>query len=434
MVTVHDSIIQEDKIRPIKTPGQKRQRRIAIIVVVAIAVIAGAGYYFLSPKEKVFTLTDYETAAVKSGSLEMTTQASGVVAIPVTMSVISPEEGYASFLSVEEGENVTKGQLLTKLDVPDLENELEDLQSDLLVKEQSLKVTEAQDRYEIRKLEQDLNFTKADIEDAKKEVERVKKLVQINSSRQSDLDTAENALTALLRQQETKELSLAETKELADLNIENQKTIIDQVRTNIMRLETRIADARIVSPMNGEILTIEDSLNVPGSLITANLKLFSIADRSSAIVELDVSETYAGLLSPGQKVALTVNSANITGTITAIGKVATASSDGIGSTVTVKVTPDSDAAELLPGASVVSEINIGTQDDVLYLPRGPYLTTGSQRWLYVTEGDAAKKQAVTFGATQGNNIIVQSGVSAGDTIISSGYQNFIQYNTIKLKE
>jgi hypothetical protein len=186
--------------------------------------------------------------------------------------------------------------------------------------------------------------------------------------------------------------------------------------------------------MDGEVLEVETTLAVPGSLITANQNLFSIADRSSAIVELEVSETYSSLLEPGQQVELTVGSRQLSGTITGVGKVAVASSDGIGSTVTVKVRPDSAAETLVPGATVVGELQVGVQQDVLYLSRGPYLTTGSQRYLYVVEGDTAVKREVSFGTIQGNDIVILRGVEAGGEVIVSGYQNYIEYQTVKLKK
>ena len=64
---------------------------------------------------------------------------------------------------------------------------------------------------------------------------------------------------------------------------------------------------------------------------------------------------------------------------------------------------------------------------------GPYLTTGSQRYLYRIEGDRAAKIAVTFGQVEGNVVEVLTGVQAGDLIIVSGYQNFIEHDIVVLE-
>lgn len=83
---------------------------------------------------------------------------------------------------------------------------------------------------------------------------------------------------------------------------------------------------------------------------------------------------------------------------------------------------------------MVGELEVGEQQDVLYLPRGPYLTTGSQKYLYVVEGDTAVKREVSFGTVQGSGIVILRGVEEGQEVIVSGYQNYIEYKSVKLEK
>jgi HlyD family secretion protein len=434
MASLHESIVRGDKIKTFRSPNQKRQRRIAVIIVAVVLVLAAGGYFLLVPREEVYRLSDYDTEVVRSGDLAQVIQASGTVTIPVTLSVLSPEEGYATVVMVEEGDVVTKDQVLARLDVPDLEDELEDLQADLLVKEQDLTTSTEKDRFALQKLRQSLKYVEEDTLEVQEDVARMEQLVAINASRQSELETAEDQLQALQRQKEELELDIEEKQVLSVLSQEGQSASIELDHKAVQRLERRIAEASIASPMDGEVLEIADDLTVPGSLIVESEALFSIADRSSAIVELEVSETYSGVLETGQTVQLTVGSQQFNGTIISVGKVAVASSDGIGSTVTVKVQPECSPESLVPGATVVGELQVGRQEDVLYLPRGPYLTTGSQKYLYVVEGDTATKREVSFGTVQGNEIVILRGVKDGEEVIVSGYQNYIEYKEIKLED
>ena len=90
------------------------------------------------------------------------------------------------------------------------------------------------------------------------------------------------------------------------------------------------------------------------------------------------------------------------------------------------------STKLLEGNTAVGTIDLGKTEGALLLPRGPYLTTGSERYLYKVVGNTARRIAVTFGSTEGSSVQVQSGVSEGDTIITSGYQNFIEYDQVVL--
>ncbi len=431
---MREPIVQAEKLKPVRTPRQKRQWRIVLTLLAALPLLAGGGYLLLMPRERVFRLTDYTIDTVQKGDLSQTTQASGTVSIPSTLSVLSPESGYAATLMVEEGEFVQKGRILARLDVPDLLLELEDLLIDLQIKRQNLDTSLEETRFALMKLQKSVDYAAEDIQDARDDVARMEKLVEINDSRQSELDTANTSLRTLVRGKDDLVFSMEETRSLALLSQESQKAEITRVETEVARLRERIDDASIRNPMDGEVLEIAAALAVPGTLIGVNEPLFSIADRKTAIVELDVSEVYSGLIEPGLPVRLTVGNQQISGSVTAVGKVATASSDGIGSTVVVKVKPQGDPAVLVPGSTVVGEMRVGQQADALYLPRGPYLTTGSQKYLYVVDGSTAIKREVSFGTVQGNNVVILRGIEAGERVLVSGYQNFIEYNEIKLEE
>ena len=141
-------------------------------------------------------------------------------------------------------------------------------------------------------------------------------------------------------------------------------------------------------------------------------------------------EQYAGALRIGQPVELGIGSVGVTGAVAAVGRVAQQSPDGLGATVLVRVQPAPDSGPLLSGATAVGVMEVGVTEGALLLPRGPYLTTGSQRYLYRIEGDRAVKVAVTFGQVEGNLVEVLTGVEAGDPVIVSGYQNFIEHDTV----
>ena len=175
-------------------------------------------------------------------------------------------------------------------------------------------------------------------------------------------------------------------------------------------------------------------------LVTAQRSLDSVlAERAELQLQLAedselaaLDDSMAAAAVAGLEVALTVGARAFAGSVIAIGSVARQSADGLGATVLVRVRPEPEAGPLLPGASAVGVLEIGVQESALVLPRGPFLTTGSQRWLYRIEGDRALRVAATFGRIEGNRVEVVSGVAAGDQVIVSGYQNFIEHETVSL--
>lgn len=427
-------IIDVASVKPYRSAKQKRQIFVALAVVLICAVLAGGAYFLLTPRQSSYALRGYETATVEQGSLVRTTQASGTVGLPVQMSVPSPEDGYAAGVYVSEGDEVVPGQTLARISVPDLQENLDDLQTSLEDAERSYKITVAQNKVDIDRKKREIESLSSSIATAETDRDRVKELAAINGARQSDLETAQDTLDELLSNKTEKELQRDEQAQLNTLNEQMAQSKITSLQVQIQRLKDRITDAVIKSPMKGEVLAIESSLAVAGSEVSAGASLFTIADPTSAIVELEVLEQYSTLLSVGQEVKLTVGSSVIKGNITSIGKVAQQSSDGLGATVSVKVKPKDSATTLLLGNTAVGEIDLGAKEGALLLPRGPYLTTGSQKWLYVVNGGTAVRTAVTFGGIEGNTVEILSGVSAGDQVITSGYQNFIEYERITLEK
>jgi HlyD family secretion protein len=425
-------IVDVQNVKPYRSPRQRRQLLVAAVVVLIAAGLGTGAYFLLAPRAQTYTLRSWETATVKKGTLVESTQASGTVAVPVQMSLPSPEEGYAATLSVAEGDTVKKGQVLARIDVPTLRNSLQDLQSSLASARRTAERTAAQTAIDINRKVRDIAAAAADVEAAQAEVDRITKLVAVNAGRQSELDVAKRSLASLTAARTEKDLQLDEQKKLNALDEQSAQASIADLKVQIQRLEARIAATTITSPMSGVVTAVEAALAVPGSIITNGKSLFTVADPSSAIVGLEVLEQYSSLLTIGKKVRLTVGSSTMTGTITSIGKVAQQSSDGLGATVAVKVKPDTSSATLLEGNTAVGTIDLGATEGALLIPRGPYLTTGSERYLYRVEGSAARRVAVIFGATEGTTVQILSGVSEGDVIITSGYQNFIEYEQVSL--
>lgn len=432
MIEVKSKIVNEDNVKPFKSQQQKRQRFIAVFVVLIVAALVVGAYFLLVPREEIYNLKDYQSTFVERGNLIQTTQGSGAVIIPVQFNLLSSEAGYALNLYVQEGDSVVQGQLLARIDVPDLLDDLYDSEANLENSIRNLERSRESNAITLARKERELKSLAKDIEEAEEDLKEISRLVEIGAGKKSDLEQAEDSLENLIDNKIEKELQFEEDKRLQDLDMEIKLADITSTETKIERLEVRIASADILSPMDGDITVIEDKLAVPGSKINANLALFTIVDPTSAIIELDVSEQYAALLQEEQQVELTISNSKSYGIVESIGKVAELSSDGLGATVVVKVRPSPDSGELLQGASVVGVFELGYTEGALLLPRGPYLTTGSQRYLYKIDGDSAQRIDVTFGNVQGNNIEVLRGVEEGDEIITSGYQNFIEYKTIKL--
>ncbi len=426
------AIVNTDSVKPARSAGAKKQSQLAMTVIAALAIAGGAAYYTLIPRDTGYVLADYDTAVVTLTDLVQTEQASGTTQIPRQMVLTNPQESYADQLLVAVGDTVSKGDVLAELTVPDLDETIEDLRASLDSAKLSLQRLTLTQVIENENQADQIVQLKSDIETLSKTVTKYEQLVALNSLPVTDLETKQEELA-------DKQRELAETLRSNERNQQLQAYDLAASEANIDTIELKLTRAladkeatRIKSPMAGEVLSIASELSVPGSAIEMNAELFTIADPSSVVFNLALAEEYSSLISMQDPVEINVGSSWTTGTISAIGKVAQTSSDGLGATIEVDVTPNDSSANYLLGSTAVGVFTLGTQPDVLTLPRGSYLTTGGQKYVYRVIGNRAEKVSVKIGSIEGNTVQILSGLSAGDTVITSGYQNFINETNITL--
>ena len=434
-------IVQMDESRPY-TPKAKKKKQAGIIVL-AVLIAAGAFMAFsLSGNKKIPVIKDFTLTSVTKGVLVSSTEASGTVVLPTQVSLVSPQEALADTILVNAGDSVTTSTVLATLDAPDLEDQKDDLTASLEVARLSLKELEATYTFSTANYATKLKRLGVDITEAEADVKAMKELAALRSSRQSDYENAVAALRALTEQKEDAETSLAQELQKRDIALEKQKATIRQLETNLNRTIADIAAMQIRSPIAGEVLSVNADLSVPGSLIEKNTELMKVADRTNAFIDFEVYEQYAGTLAVGGKLTATIGTSTVAAEITQIGKVASLSSDGLSATVSVRTKP-LEAKTLTPGATAVATIALGEKQGVLLLPRGAWLTTGGQKYAYKVEsnkvagnrvaGDKAIKTAITCGEIQGTQVEILKGLSAGDSVITSGYQDFIANDEVSLK-
>jgi HlyD family secretion protein len=424
-------IVSIDDVKPRSAKG-KRTKTILAIAGMAVAAIVLAIVLGTAGTKKIPSVKGYTIATVDKSDFVKTTDASGTVVVPAEIAVVAPETGYSSAILVAEGDTVAKGKVVATMSVPDLIDDKDDYTASLAAAKVALVGIANDYDYQIATLGTTIVRLDAQIADAEKTVLTKKALLALKSSKQSDYDDAVDALTTLRQKREDAVSERENDIKKKAIDLQKQQATIDQLKVSLERTDASIEAARIKAPMAGEVLSITSKLSVPGSLITLNDTLMTIADRAGTYIDFEVDEQYVSVLKVGDTLTATVGTKTVLAKITSIGKVASLSSDGLTATVTVRAKPEN-ASTLTPGASAVATITLGTKSNTLVLPRGAYLTTGGQKYVYKVDGAVAKKAVVEFGDIQGNKVEVTKGLAAGDKIISSGYADFIDNDSVELK-
>ena len=429
METEH-RIIHSGKVSPVEQKGKRRKRIIAVISILLITAGIGIGFRTVG-MEKNVAVSGCTTATVTKQNMLTTIEASGTVVYPTKVTIISPQDGYVDQLYVSEGSEISPSDVLCVIDIPDLDDEIDDLNISLTKESVSLEELTLNYKYSILELERSIYRLTEDVAEAEEETETLKSLARLKSSRESDYEEAQDNLKLLREDLEDTASDLEKELQARDLAIRKQEAVIAQLETNLAQAEADLEESRINSPISGHVMSINESLSVPGSGLSESEELFIVADMEEVYLDLDVYEQYVGQLEVGSRMLVTVGTTTVEAEITHIGKIATMDSDGLSAMITVRAVPVEDVS-LTMGASAVATITLGVKEDTLILPRGSYLTTGSQKYIYKIDGSEAYRTEVSFGEIQGSQVEIINGLKAGDIVITSGYQDFIDQDVITI--
>ena len=415
----------------VRRAGSRRQARIALFVVLVIAVVLVGGYFLFIPREDTQTVSDYSISTVTVATLQDTVELSGMVSARAEATVTAPESGTMGLLVVSEGDWVTDGQLVAILETEDLKDQLDSKQLQLQREQRDFDRFLLQHEYDLRAFDRKRENLVEALAEAQDELADTKELYDLGSASLSELEDWQDNADAAQDAVDDHDAEVEEALAIHGLTRSNYEDDLLTIREDIADLDERITDARVTSPMTGRVISIADAATTSGERIQQYQTLMEIADSRNPLIQSEIEEQYVGLISVGQPVAVDVSGTRVAGAIERIGLTAQSSSDGGTPTVELDIAIDVGDAEIIPGTSTIVEVLIGEVVDAVVLPRGPYLTSGNRKYLYRIDGDIATRIEVTYGTITDNSVQILTGVEPGDQIITSSYTNFIDYQTVQ---
>jgi len=179
----------------------------------------------------------------------------------------------------------------------------------------------------------------------------------------------------------------------------------------------------LVTPIAGIVTHIDTP--VPGINITPATAVFSVADPSSVIFEATVDETDITNLSIGQKATIMLDAypdTSFTGTISYISYVAQQSSGG--STVfPVKISIDSGNTPIRIGLNGDIEIITEQTKNALVIPTESLREDDDGQYVFRKNDGSFKKVRVKPGSRNEDVVVIISGLSEGDLVVTKGFSS-----------
>lgn len=235
--------------------------------------------------------------------------------------------------------------------------------------------------------------------------------------------------------------------ELAKINYEKQKELWEDNATTELQyltakwqmeaadkglevLRTRIATGYVRSPISG---VIEDRYMNKGEMSGPGTPILSIVDVSRVKISAGIPERYVNLIKKGQSVKITVDvlpGVEFEGKISYI-----APSLASGSrTFEIEVVINNKDRMLKPEMNANVQIAQYSTDNAIVVQQDNIVDFGDEQYVFVLEGDIAKKRVLKLGSRNGNTVMVENGLKAGDKLINVGFQTLADGDKVQVGE
>jgi HlyD family secretion protein len=315
-------------------PGFRWKRWLIVILVLAIA--AGAAWYFLKPDPKA-TLTRYKTEPVKKGDLTVIVTATGTLKPTNSVDVGSELSGIVKTVEADFNSRVKVGQVLARLDTSKLE------------------ATITQTKASLESAQAKVLQTRATVTETRAKLGQLKNAREISGGRlssQAEVDAAEAAFAR------------------AQADTASATAAVSQAKAVLEANETDLAKAVIRSPINGIVLSRSVE---PGQTVAAAFTapvLFNLAeDLTRMDLHVNVDEADIGKIHEGQKATFTVAAypnRTFTARITQA-RYGSSTTSGVVTYETILKVANPDLA-LRPGMTATADITVRELKDALLVP------------------------------------------------------------------
>ncbi len=346
-------------------------------------------------------------------ALLQTVVTSGRVLPParITLSALVP--GSIQKVSVEEGDQVHKGQLLVQIDPTE---------AGAAVAQASAALSGARARRRrihsvtAKVADQNLQQAHTRLDQAKLEYEREKQLFSGGATTRTALDDARAALD-LARSAYASAQAQAEASSPRGAESQSAAAAIAQARAELDAAQARLDRSRVVAPTDGVVLTRSVE---PGDVVQPGAQLLVVAGSGRTQLVVEPDEKNLALLELGQNA---IASAEAFPSRRFAAKVAfiAPSVDPRRGTVQVKLDVDKPPAYLRPSMTVSVEIEVNERKNALTLDASAVRDLATNHpWLLVAKDGVAERVDVKLGLRGDRRVEIANGVAADALVIPPG--------------
>jgi RND family efflux transporter MFP subunit len=390
----------------------------ALATLLAAALAAGCGS---SPAPKAASpgpaATAITVAKVQQQLVNRVLRVTGTLMAAEEAEVAAETSGRVTSTPVERGSRVAEGTPLITIVQIEAQAGAADAEANVAQLEARLAITSGEP-FEIEQVPE-VASAKASRDLAEAEFARIRSLLDQKVVSQAEFDQRRTQVEASSNQYRA-----------ARNAAQQQYRMLEGARARSSLARKSLADTVVRSPFAG--LVVERKVSI-GDFVTRGTKVATVVKIAPLRVELTVPEQSAGLVKPGEQVRLQVDAfpgRYFGGEVRFVSPSFRADQRAL----TVEaVVPNPDDA-LKPGMFASAEITLPASDPSAVVPAEAIRSVAGISHVFVVHGDKVEQRMVTPGAALGPLTEVRMGLSAGESVATSGIDALADGAAIRIEQ
>ncbi|SHI21494.1 efflux RND transporter periplasmic adaptor subunit [Desulfosporosinus lacus] len=382
-----------------------------VLTIVIVFVLAGTGVRsFRGKPENTIAETAPNIVCVKATVAENVIEQA---IISYKASLEASEEGIVSGkvsgkvvqVLFENGQYVTQGDPLIKLDDQEIRNNIASSQAQLKASESQVKSAESQ----LVASQTGLQKVQMNVDNAVRTYARMKALFDGGAISKVELENSETALTNAKSDLESAEANI----ELSRSNIETSKANLATAQVDLKILTDSLEDTKITAPITG--IMDEKSVDL-GQYANMGVVLVKVKAISPIYAVIEVDQNDISSLQVGQSAKVTVGS-NVVKDYDGIIKSIEASADAASRVFKCKVEVANPDQALKPGIYAKVDIVSDQTSEVIAVTTDALSGNPGNYTVFVIDQGVARKRIVSIGKISKGLVEIKDGVKNGDSVI-----------------
>jgi HlyD family secretion protein len=354
---------------------------------------------------------EVQIATVDVGKVITSFSGEGVVEPQSEVIILSPASSIIKEILKEVGSHVDAGEPIIILDPSPIQSEIENIQDQLEVKQNSLKKNMLSARSTRVDLDYNVQVKNLRIASLKSELADEEQLLEVGGispakfeKTRQELELAEQDLVMLKEKNAIKLEQLEADDEGLRLQIEMQEKELAAKEDALGKMIIRAPSAGILLSIRGKV----------GEKVNTDHLLIEMSDLTNFKVLGTVDDDFSDHLKTGTRVYVGIDDQKLTGVVGTVNPVIR--DKKIDFDVNLQ---ESNHYKLRPNLTVNLEIVRAERDSVLRIPNGPAIGRGRDHQVYVLTPRGPEPREIRTGLKSEEYIEIVSGLKAGERVVLS---------------